>query len=89
MEKPVLKNMRIDEMKEFMAGIGEKPFRGRQVFEWIYKGAGSFEDMRNLPKTLREKLAQTTVFENIRIVEVQESITVGTSIYLFEMPDGE
>ena len=64
MEKPVLKNMTIDEMKDFMAGIGEKPFRGRQVFEWIYKGAGSFEDMRNLPKTLREKLAQTTVFEN-------------------------
>ena len=59
MEKPVLKNMTIDEMKDFMAGIGEKPFRGRQVFEWIYKGAGSFEDMRNLPKTLREKLAQT------------------------------
>ena len=89
MEKPVLKNMTIDEMKDFMAGIGEKPFRGRQVFEWIYKGAGSFEDMRNLPKTLREKLAQTTVFENIRIVEVQESKTDGTRKYLFEMPDGE
>lgn len=45
--------------------------------------------MRNLPKTLREKLAQTTVFENIRIVEVQESKTDGTRKYLFEMPDGE
>ena len=63
--------MTMDEMKDFMAGIGEKAFRGQQVFEWIYKGARSFEDMRNLPKALQEKLAQETEFQNIRIVTVQ------------------
>lgn len=89
MEKPILKNMTIDEMKEFFAGIGEKPFRGQQVFEWIYKGAVSFDDMRNLPKGLQEKLAQTTTFEQIKTVTVQKSKTDGTRKYLFEMPDGE
>lgn len=89
MEKPVLKNMTIDEMKTFFAEIGEKPFRGQQVFEWIYKGADSFEAMRNLPKSLQVKLAQTTEFQNIRTVTVQQSKTDGTRKYLFEMPDGE
>lgn len=89
MEKPVLKNMTIDEMKTFFEEIGEKPFRGQQVFEWIYKGAESFEAMRNLPKALQAKLAQMTEFQNIRTVTVQQSKTDGTRKYLFEMPDGE
>ena len=89
MEKPVLKNMTIDEMKIFFTEIGEKPFRGQQVFEWIYKGADSFEAMRNLPKALQAKLAQMTEFQNIRTVTVQQSKTDGTGKYLFEMPDGE
>lgn len=78
MEKPVLKNMTIDEMKIFFTEIGEKPFRGQQVFEWIYKGADSFEAMRNLPKALQAKLAQMTEFQNIRTVTVQQSKTDGT-----------
>ena len=89
MEKPVLKNMTIDEMKSFFAEIGEKPFRGQQVFEWIYKGEDSFEAMRNLPKALQKKLVQMTEFQNIRTITVQESKTDGTRKYLFEMPDGE
>ncbi len=89
MQKPVLKNMTMEEMKTFFIEIGEKPFRGQQVFEWIYKGASGFENMRNLPKDLQAKLAQTTDFQNIRTVTVQQSKTDGTRKYLFEMPDGE
>ncbi len=89
MEKPVLKNMTIDEMKTFFVEIGEKPFRGQQVFEWIYKGAADFSEMSNLPEALRLKLSSLTEYENIRIVTVQKSKTDGTRKYLFEMPDGE
>lgn len=38
-KKIVLKNFTEDELKEFMKTIDEKPFRGSQIFSWIYKGA--------------------------------------------------
>ena len=37
--KVALKNMTEEELKEFLKSIGEKPFRGTQIFSWIYKGA--------------------------------------------------
>lgn len=89
MDKPVLKNMTIEEMREFLLSIDEKPFRGEQIFRWIYKGVQSFEEMKNLPKQLINKLREYAVFDNIEIVTVQKSASDGTRKYLFKMPDGE
>ena len=55
-QKIALKNFTEEELKEFMKEIGEKPFRGTQIYSWIYKGAKTFDDMKNIPKSLREKL---------------------------------
>ena len=42
---------------EFLKAQGEKPFRSRQIFEWLWaKSAGSFDEMTNLPLALREAL---------------------------------
>lgn len=84
-----IKDMTLAEMEKFMVESGEKKFRAGQVFSWIYKGAESYDDMKNIPVSLREKLAQTAEYENIRIVKVQKSATDGTRKYLFELPDGE
>ena len=72
-KKVALKNFTEEELKEFMKEIGEKPFRGSQVFSWIYKGAKTFDDMRNIPKTLREKLEKVfdmkisdEIYDNLR-----------------------
>jgi len=47
------------ELEAFFTGLGEKPFRARQVMKWIYKqGVGDFEQMTDLAKPLRERLAQ-------------------------------
>ena len=51
--KVALKNMTEEELKEFLVSIGEKAFRGSQIFSWIYKGAKTFDDMNNIPKILR------------------------------------
>ena len=55
MEKTVLKNMLPDEMRKYFTSIGEPAYRADQIFKWIYKGA-DVDDMRNVPKSLREKL---------------------------------
>ena len=74
-KKIALKNFTEYEIKEYMKEIGEKPFRGSQIFSWIYKGAESFDDMKNIPKSLREKL--------------EKSAYIGTlGLYLFLLADG-
>ena len=40
-----LRDLTIEELKEFLAGLGEKPFRAKQIFSWIYKGAESFDEI--------------------------------------------
>ena len=43
-------------LKKWMKDNGEKDFRAKQVFDWIYKGCFSFSDMKNIPESLRNKL---------------------------------
>ena len=40
------------ELQEWMLAAGEKPFRAKQVFEWIYRGVESFDEMTNVNKVL-------------------------------------
>ena len=65
--KVALKNMTEEELKEFLKSIGEKPFRGTQIFSWIYKGAKTFDDMNNIPKSLREKLEKVSYIGNSQL----------------------
>ena len=86
--KVVLKNFTEAQMKDFMKTIGEKPFRGSQIFSWIYRGAKSFDDMNNIPKGLRDKLEQVSYIGNIEMELKLESKKDGTKKYLFELKDG-
>ena len=86
--KKALKNFTEAEMKEFMKEIGEKAFRGTQVYSWIYKGAKTFDDMKNIPKSLREKLEEVSYIGNIDIELKLESKDEKTKKYLFLLNDG-
>ena len=46
--KVALKNFTEEELKEFVKSIGEPSFRGSQIYSWIYKGAKTFDDMKNI-----------------------------------------
>ncbi len=86
--KTNLKNMSISELEIFFDSIGEKKFRATQVFKWIYKGAKSFEEMRNLPKALIEKLNALSYISSLIIAKKQESKIDESRKYLFELEDG-
>lgn len=88
MDKINLKNMTLKEMEVFFESIGEKKFRAKQVYQWLYRGVGSFDEMTDLSKELREKLHTYAEIGNIKIIEVQSSKTDGTKKYLFGLEDG-
>ena len=81
--KQDLLELTIEEMKQFAAALGEKPYRGKQVFGWIYRGAASFGEMTDLPKAFREKLQANAEIGNLRLLRVQEDRTDGTRKFLF------
>lgn len=87
MEKTDLKSLNENELKEFMMSIGEKPFRGSQIFKWIYRGAQCFEDMSDLSKDLRIKLSEKAHVGNLEIYKKFESQIDGTVKYLFSLED--
>lgn len=87
-EKIVLKNLTEEEMKDFLVEIGEKKFRGSQIFSWIYKGIRDFDEMNNIPKSLREKLSKYSIIGNIDIDLKLESKMDNTKKYLFLLNDG-
>ncbi|MBR0281121.1 MAG: 23S rRNA (adenine(2503)-C(2))-methyltransferase RlmN [Oscillibacter sp.] len=83
-----LKSMTPEELSDAFAAMGEPAFRGKQVFQWLSRGAQSLDDMTNLPKSLREKLRDTAVFTPPRIARKQVSQLDGTIKYLWELADG-
>lgn len=73
----------------FCANLGEKSFRATQLFRWIHqKGAADFEQMTDLAKPLRSKLAQTAHLQSLKIISQQES-TDGTIKWLFDVGSGD
>ena len=53
-----LRSMTLEELTAWLKEQGEPAFRAKQIFHWLYRGVTSFDEMTNLPKPLREQLAQ-------------------------------
>ena len=77
------------ELKTLAADLGEKPFRGAQLFTWLQeKRVGTYDEMTNLPKAFREKLREQYPLYHLRAVQKQTSAIDGTSKILFALKDG-
>lgn len=88
MTKVELKGMNRQELEEFAAGAGLEPYRGRQIFRWIYQnGAPSFDTMTDLSRQIRAELSQKTTISNLPIIKRLDS-TDASSKFLFGLSDG-
>src|SRR6476661_6624459 len=91
MPKAAQKNIRhftLEELEEYFENIGEKKFRAKQAYEWIWqKGALSFADMTNLSKQLRQKLGEQFSLPALTIDATQYSAD-GTIKSRFKTWDG-
>lgn len=85
--KPFAYDLTLEEWQQWMKENGEQAFRGGQVFDWLYvKRVSSFEEMSNLSKSLREKLAAQFEFVTLREIDRFASKD-GTVKFLFELQD--
>lgn len=86
-----LKNIRtlsLPELKEYFESIGDKKFRAIQTYEWIWKqNARSFDEMTNLGKDLRQKLAENFSFPAI-VNDTTQISCDGTLKSRFKTHDG-
>lgn len=58
--KKNIKNYNLENLKEELKNLGEKPFRAEQIFKWLYQDkAITFDDMTNLSLDLRKNLMKT------------------------------
>jgi len=80
--------MTLDELTAALKEMGEPAFRGRQVFTWLHRGVRSFDEMSDLSKPLREKLAGMCRLSGLNAVRRQISQADGTVKYLWELQDG-
>ena len=88
-EKVELIGLNKAELDRLMADIGEKPFRAKQLYQWLYvQGAVSFDEMTNLSKDLRAKLADKFTITRPKIVAEQLSRDK-THKWLLEFADGQ
>lgn len=82
-----IKDMLPEEIAEFLEEHGEKRFRAEQIFKWIARGVGSYEEMSNLPKKLRKLLETNISFGGLKLIEKKVSAKDGNAKYLFETLD--
>ena len=83
-----IKSLTMEEITDLLHGWGEPAFRGRQVFTWLHRGVTSFDDMSNLSKPLRQKLAEACYITAPTVARRQESALDGTIKYLWRLGDG-
>lgn len=87
--KKNIKNYDLDNLKEELKLLGEKPFRAEQIFKWIYQDkVTSFDEMTNISIDLRKKLDENYTLGLFKIVKKLESVD-GTKKYLFDVQDGD
>ncbi|WP_320958116.1 23S rRNA (adenine(2503)-C(2))-methyltransferase RlmN [Enterocloster asparagiformis] len=84
-----IKSMTPEELEAFLKELGEKPFRAKQIYDWLHvKLAERFEEMTSISKELQRKLDAACSLTCLRMVDEKISTIDGTRKYLFALADG-
>ncbi len=83
-----LRSMTSQELAQLLKELGQPAFRAKQIFHWLHRGAASYEEMTNLPTSLRNILQDRLPLEPPRVVRKQQSAKDGTVKYLWQLSDG-
>ncbi|MBM6838235.1 23S rRNA (adenine(2503)-C(2))-methyltransferase RlmN, partial [Clostridium saudiense] len=78
----------LEELQNWMKENGESAFRAKQVFSWIYNEVWNYDDMKNIPNSLKHKLKENFYIGIPKIEEVYESSLDGTKKMLLRFKDG-
>ena len=89
MKRLPIKNLDYEALATWLDDHRQPQFRTKQIFNWLYdKWATSFDEMRNVPKSLREQLDNAFLACSLEVVDSQTAAD-GTVKYLYKLPDDE
>ena len=83
-----LKSQTLAELGALFKEMGEPAFRAKQVYKWLHGGVRTYDEMTNLPQSLRGKLSEKYPINAPEVVRKQESQRDGTIKYLWKLSDG-
>ncbi len=87
--KTDIRSLSYDELNEFIKSLDQPKYRTDQIFSWMHqKCVQDFDEMKNIPKTLRDELSQKCTLRPLETEKVQISKEDGTRKYLFRLEDG-
>jgi 23S rRNA (adenine2503-C2)-methyltransferase len=88
--KVLLLDLTYNELKEFLTSWGEPSYRANQIWGWLYRAlATDFQEMTNLPKCLRGRLAEATLLQTMKPLEERVSADGLTRKVLFALRDDQ
>ena len=82
------KDFTFNELEQFIVSLGEQKFRAKQIFQWLYRGVETFDQMTDLSLPFRKALKQKACISTLTIRKKLVSQLDGTIKYLFSLPDG-
>ena len=86
--RPSLLGLTVPQIAGMLKPLGQAGYRARQIYKWIhYQNVDSFEEMSNIPKSLRRELAERFGIKTL-FLEQREIAADGTEKYLWKLPDG-
>ncbi len=86
--KADLKSMTREELSSYIKDLGEPAFRSKQVFHWLHRGVRSFDEMTDLPRSLKERLMEEAFITDLKVFKRFRSRLDDTVKYLFQLADG-
>jgi len=88
MKKRSIYSLNLVDWEDFVIANGQPKFRAAQIFDWLHvKYVASYDEMKNVPKVLKELIADVFDFTSFEIVKQQEA-SDGTDKFLFRLTDG-
>lgn len=86
-DKMSIYSLRIDQLEEYILSIGEKKYRAKQIFDFLYnKKIKNFDNMTNIPKNLILKLKEDFTITTLKTL-VKQTSRDGTIKFLFQLQD--
>jgi len=82
-----LKSMLPEELSELLKSMNQPSYRAKQIFKWLHSGVRTWDEMTDVPKSLKSMMSESYSLGNPEIVKRQLSKD-GTIKYLFELEDG-
>lgn len=84
-----LKSMNLGEIEQIISSLSLPKFRAKQIFGWLQKGVENFDEMKNVPHSVTEKLKENYYISYAKIEKKFSSQLDETVKYLFSLYDGE